>query len=574
MAVTRSPLRHFITSAALLIGFAVVLFRLVNLQILQASELSSRADRQHRKVVTVEGARGTIYDRNGKVLAMNVDVPSVFGLPAQLDQPRKVARALAPILRVRPREIEKKLKQDRNFVWLARKLDPEQGRRLERLSPEGIGMMLEGRRYYPKGSLLSHVLGFAGVDNQGLEGLERRYESHLRGKKHVVVLHRDALGRTVFPEAPKVESSTAGHNVTLTIDEFIQYTAEKELERAVKDSRAKRGTIIVMEPRSGAVLAMAVNPRFDPNIRRRLSPARWRNRAVTDVYEPGSTLKTVLAAAVLEEKVFTPRTLVYGENGRMTVARTVIHDHERSGWMTFSQVIERSSNVGSVKAGLALGAEKFYHYLRAFGFGDRTEIDLPGESAGLVKTLPEWGRRTLASMAIGQEVAVTPIQLVTAVSAIANGGWLMKPFLVSEIRTDSGRVVFQASPRVRRRPVSTETVRALNQMLENVVVNGTGTKATVAGARVAGKTGTAEKIDPKTKAYSSSMFVASFVGYIPAGDPQITILVVIDEPQGESWGGVIAAPVFRRVAEQVLPYLRISHQGSTELAMAWNREGS
>ncbi len=564
--------RRMVAALVLLSGFALILFRLFNLQILQAAELTVKADRQHRKAVSVQGPRGSIYDRHGKVLAINMEVPSVFGVPASLDDPSGVARDLSPVLRVRAGEIEKKLKQERSFVWIARKLDPEQGRRLERMPLGGIGVVMEGQRFYPKGPLLSHVLGFAGMDSQGLEGIERRYDPSLRGEKQMVVLQRDALGRTVFPKGLHEQAPSAGHNVILTIDEVIQYIAEKELEEAVTATRAKGGIAIVMEPRTGAILAMAVNPRFDPNTVQAISADRWRNRALTDTYEPGSTMKIFVAAAALEEKVMEPETLVYGENGRMVVAKTVIHDHDRLGWMTFAQVIQRSSNIGSVKTAMALGAERLYRWLRAFGFGERTEIDLPGEVAGLIKEPRDWERRSLASIAIGQEIGVTALQLVTAVAAIANGGWLMKPYAVSEIRDEKGRVVVQVSPQVRRQPISPESVHTLSKILEGVVTHGTGSKAAVPGYRVAGKTGTAQKIDPKTGAYSSNLSVGSFVGYVPADDPRLAIVVVIDEPQTEAWGGVVAAPVFRRVAEQALQHLGVSSQEPVKLAMTTSSE--
>ncbi len=568
MASPRLRARRVLTVVAFMIGFGAVLSRLVTLQVLQAEDLSVKADRQHKRVVTVEGTRGKILDRNGKVLAMNADVPSVYAMPRQLENPSRVARDVARILHQPRSRIAKKLLRKRNFVWIARKVDPEQGPALRRLSGHGIGILMEGRRYYPKGPLLGHLLGFAGMDNQGLEGLELRYDAFLRGKKQVFELHRDALGRTVLQRRTTAGMTGDGHDVTLTIDEVVQYIAELELETAVMQTRAKGGTIIVMEPRTGAVLAMAVNPRYDPNSVRGLSPHRWRNRAVTDVYEPGSTMKIVLAASALEEQVLRPSTEVFCENGQMVVAGTIIHDHHELGWLTFSEVIQRSSNIGSVKVAMDVGEERLYRYFRAFGFGDRTEIDLPGETAGLVKAPKDWGRRSLASMAIGQEMAVTSIQLVTAVAAVANGGWLMKPYVVSEVRDAKGTLVYQATPQVRRRPVSPDTIRALNRILKNAVLNGTGRRAALPGYRVAGKTGTAQKIDPATRAYSPTQFVASFVGYVPVDDPQLAILVVIDEPETASWGGVVAAPVFRRVAEQVLPYLGVPARESVRLAAA------
>ena len=499
---------------------------------------------------------------------MNVEVPSIFGVPTSLDNPGNAARSLSPVLRLRREEIEKKLRQDKHFVWLARKVEPEQGRRLEQLSIDGIGMVMEGRRFYPKGPLLAHVLGFVGMDGIGLEGLERRYESQLHGEKRLTILQRDALGRTVFPKGLREQAPSAGHTLTLTIDEVIQYIAEKELEEAVDHARAKSGAIIVMEPQSGAILAMAVSPRFDPNAVASLTADRWRNRALTDTYEPGSTMKVVVAAAALEERVMMPGSMLFGENGRMTVANTTIHDHEKLGWMTFAQMIQKSSNIGAAKTGMLLGEQRLYRYLQAFGFGQRTDIDLPGEVGGLLKSPREWGRRSLASISMGQEVGVTPLQMLSAVAAIANDGVLMRPHVVSDVRDQKGQPVKEILPHVRRRVVSPATARTLTTILEGVVTSGTGTKAAIPGFRVAGKTGTAQKVDPRTGAYSSALSIGSFVGFVPADSPRLAMIVVIDEPQGEAWGGVVAAPVFRRVGEQTLAYMGVPRDDQVKIAMA------
>jgi cell division protein FtsI (penicillin-binding protein 3) len=560
--------RRYFLLLVLLAGFGLILFRLVSLQVLQAAELTARADRQHQKSVTLEGARGTVTDRHGKVLAMNVEVPSIFGVPTSLDSPADAARSLASVLHLRREEIEKKLRQDKHFVWLARKVEPEKGRRLEQLSIDGIGMVMEGRRFYPKGPLLAHVLGFVGMDGIGLEGLERRYESQLHGEKRLTILQRDALGRTVFPKGLREQVPSAGHTLTLTIDEVIQYIAEKELEEAVDHARAKSGAIIVMEPQSGAILAMAISPRYDPNTVASLTADRWRNRALTDTYEPGSTMKVVVAAAALEERLMMPGSMLFGENGRMTIANTTIHDHEKLGWMTFAQMIQKSSNIGAAKTGMLLGEQRLYRYLQAFGFGQRTDIDLPGEVGGLLKSPREWGRRSVASISMGQEVGVTPLQMLSAVAAIANDGVLMKPHVVSNIRDQKGQPVKEILPQVRRRVVSPATARTLTTMLEGVVTSGTGTKAAIPGFRVAGKTGTAQKVDPRTAAYSSALSIGSFVGFVPADSPRLAMIIVIDEPQGEAWGGVIAAPVFRRVGEQVLTYMGVPRDDQVKIAMA------
>lgn len=572
MAASVSRSRRYFVLMVLLCGFGMVLFRLVTLQVLQAEELTVKAARQHQKTVSLEGTRGTIMDRHGKVLAMNMEVPSVFGVPTALESPVKTARNLSPLLHVRADELERKLRQDRGFVWLARKLDPEQGRQLEQMSMDGIGVVMEGRRFYPKGPLLSHVLGFAGLDGEGLEGIERRYEGQLRGEKRVVVLQRDALGRTVFPKGLAEQSPAPGHNLVLTVDEVIQYITEKELDDAVTRTHAKSGTMIVLDPQTGALLALAVSPRFDPNAVAAIGPDRWRNRALTDIYEPGSTMKTIVAAAAIEERVMKPNTMVFAENGRMTVANTVIHDHEKLGWLTFAQVIQKSSNIGAAKVGAALGDLRLYRYLQAFGFGQRTDIDLPGEASGLVKHPREWGRRSLASISMGQEIGVTPIQMVTAMAAIANGGVLMKPYVVSEIQDAHGRVLRRILPHVKRRVVSPETARTVTAILEGVVTDGTGGKAAIPGFRVAGKTGTAQKVDPRTGRYSATQFVGSFVGFVPADNPRLAMIVVIDEPHGEAWGGTVAAPVFRRVGEQVLNYLGVSSNEPVKLALASGRQ--
>ncbi|MCP9438509.1 MAG: penicillin-binding protein 2 [Nitrospira sp.] len=570
MAAPLSRGRRYFTILLLLSGFGVVLFRLITLQVWQAAELTAKADRQYQTTVSVEGVRGAIVDRHGKVLAMNLEVPSVYGVPTVLDNPAQTARVLAPILRVRSEELERKLRQQRGFVWLARKVDPDRRHLVERVSSmEGVGVKMEGRRFYPKGPLLSHVLGFAGMDGEGLEGIERRYEKELRGEKREIVLQKDARGRAVFPKGLSEEPAPApGHQLVLTIDEVIQYIVEKELEEAVARSRAKSGTVIALEPESGALLALAVSPRFNPNAIAGLEPDRWRNRAVADAYEPGSTMKAILAAAAIEEGVMTPQTLVYGEQGRMAVSNTVIHDHEKLGWMSFAQVVQKSSNIGAAKVGMALGEERLYRYLRAFGFGERTEIDLPGETVGLLKHPKEWGRRTAASVSMGQEIGVTPMQMVSAVAAIANGGTLMKPYVVAEIRDAHGRIIKRILPSAKRRVISPETARTVTSILEGVVTDGTGSKAAIDGFRVAGKTGTAQKIDPRTRTYSTTKFVSSFVGYVPAENPKLAMIVVLDEPSGEAWGGTVAAPVFRRVGEQVLKYWGISSNKPVQLAMA------
>jgi cell division protein FtsI (penicillin-binding protein 3) len=550
--------RRAFVGLCFLVGFAILLFRFFDLQVLQAETMMQKARRQHEKTITLDSNRGAIFDRQGKPLALNLDVPSVYATPSSLDNPTRVARQLAQVLGVPREPLEKRLRTERDFVWIQRKIDDSQVERLNDLALPGVGVMVEARRFYPKGTLLAHVLGFAGIDSQGLEGLENGYDEHLRGQVRRVVLQRDALGRVIIPESQRKSQPLSGHAISLTIDEVIQYIAEQALEQTVRNTKARGGTVLVMAPKTGQMLAWALRPTFDPNHIHQASPERWRNRGVTDPYEPGSTLKVVLAAAALELNRVTPDTLLYAGDGEIPISGTVIHDHEKAGWVTFREAIQRSSNVAFVKMSWELGREQVYQFLRTFGFGEKTGIDLPGESIGILRRPDQWSQRTLPSLAIGQEIAVTPLQLLTAVSAVANEGWLMRPFLVREISDHQGRSVWEHVPHIRRRPISAETAKTVTDLLVNVVDRGTGKRAAIPGYRVAGKTGTAQKVDPETGTYSSTKFVGSFVGFVPAEDPQLAILVMIDEPQGPAWGGVVAAPVFRKVAEQALRYLSVA----------------
>ena len=406
---------------------------------------------------------------------------------------------------------------------------------------------------------------FAGDDNQGLEGIEFHYESFLRGEKNLVQYQRDALGGMISTvNNPNSTSHHAGYHITLSLDEVIQFIAEDELAKAVNQSGAKSGTILIMNPMTGAILAWAVYPSFDPNNFRTLSAKDWKNWAVTDPYEPGSTLKVVVAAAALEEGVMEPDTLIYGGDGQMPVAGTIVHDHGKSRWITFTEAVAKSSNVGVIKVALELGKPRMFEYLKAFGFGEKTGIDLSGESVGILRGVDEWSGRSLSSIAMGQEIAVTPIQMVTAMSVVANGGWLMTPHVVSSVMDGHGQSIITKNPEPKRRPISTQTAKHLGHILETVVESGTGQQAKLTGYRAAGKTGTSQKIDPKTGGYSSSNVIASFVGFVPVEQPRLTMLVVIDDPEEKKgrWGGTSAAPVFERVANRVLPHLGILPGGA------------
>jgi cell division protein FtsI (penicillin-binding protein 3) len=537
-------------------AFLLLGFRLFTLQVLQHGELEKRAIRQHQRSIFLEGERGTIYDRRGRVLATNLEVPSIYAVPTSIQGSDQVGLELARVLKSDLTSVKRRLREDRNFVWIARKVTPERAKAVSDLKIDGIGFVMESQRFYPNRHLMGHLLGFAGMDNQGLEGVELAYDSYLRGEKGLLWMERDALGETIFPSGLGHVAPSRGRDIVLTIDEVIQYITEQELDRVVQQVSAVSGSIIVMNPKTGEILAMAVRPEFNPNILSRHDPSEWRNRAITDLYEPGSTFKIVTAATALEEKLVTPAERINCEEGSFQIGGEVFHDPVKEGVLTFSEVIQRSSNIGTIKIGTRLGAERLYQYAKTFGFGEKTGIDLLGETAGTLRSPHNWSKRSLASIAIGQEVAVTPIQLITAASAVANGGQLMRPYLVSKITEHDGPVIQTIVPELRRRVISQETARQLTQILEGVTrKGGTGEKAALETYSVAGKTGTAQKADSKTKAYSSDRFVSSFVGFVPAEDPEIAILVVVDEPKGVSWGGSVAAPVFKNVAEQTLLYL-------------------
>ncbi|VAX26183.1 Cell division protein FtsI [Peptidoglycan synthetase] [hydrothermal vent metagenome] len=554
---TTKPTPLYVISFVLFMGFALVFVRLIFIQGIERDTWLARADQAQEKTVQLEPERGTIYDRNGNVLAMNFDRPSLYAIPGEIKNPKRTAKKLAKILEVRSDRLLRKFKRKKAFVWLKRKIDLEQMKKIDALKIKGIRSVMESKRVYPKGNLFGQVLGFTGLDNQGLEGIEKKHDPILRGTSGAIILERDAHGKSIFPKDLQYIESTPGRDLHLTVDENIQHISERELRRMVESSGAKGGTAIVMNPWNGEILAMAIQPAFNPNKVRTSSPAEWRNRAITDFYEPGSTFKIITASAALEEKLVRPEDLIDCEEGAYRVRGTTIHDHDPFGIISFRQVIAHSSNIGTIKVAEILGPERLSNYAQAFGFGERLGIALNGESPGLLRKTKNWSGRSLASIAIGQEIGVTPLQMVTATSVIANGGYLMTPKIIREVRGKNGEET--NPPQIKRRVLSEETAREMTEILKGVVSNtGTAIRAAVSGYTVVGKTGTAQKIDPETRRYSPDKFVSSFVGYVPAEDPVLTILVMVDEPEGKGWGGEIAAPVFSNIAKEVLHYLKVA----------------
>jgi cell division protein FtsI (penicillin-binding protein 3) len=532
-----------------LIAFGATLARAVWLQGVQASSLAARATAQHRETITLPAGRGTIYDRMGFQLAIGEQATTVYADPRQVTDPRAVARAAWRILRVDPNELYPQLlDRSRRFVYVARKADPQKAARLEKLGLAGVEFYPEERRFYPQGAVASQLLGFAGTDNDGLAGIEKQYDSVLAGRPGRETIVKDPFGRALDVLATRPERE--GSDVYLTIDHTIQANAEAILRNTVRDWGAEAGTAVVLDPKTGAVLAMASTPGFDPNRFSTSSLASQKNRAVTDVYEPGSTFKLVTVAGVLSEGLVTPATkfrLPYS----IHVADRVVHDaeHRDTEWMSVARILSHSSNVGAITLAEKLGPERLSAWIDRFGFGRATGIDFPGESAGLVLPLDKWSGSTIGNVPIGQGIAVTPIQMAAAYATIANGGVWRRPHVVERI---SGQ---RAAKLGRRRIVSPTVAAQLKAMLMNVVSEGTGTYAKIPGYTVAGKTGTAQK--PDGHGGYGGGYVSSFVGFVPASDPKLVVLVMIDNPRGVIWGGVVAAPAFRDIAKFDLQYLEI-----------------
>jgi cell division protein FtsI (penicillin-binding protein 3) len=547
---------------ATLLAFFLVLFialgsRAFQLQILSSKALKARAEKQHTQALQLQPDRGIIFDRNGEKLAATIMADSVCADPSKIDNPGEAAKALASVLGADKTLIQKKLSGAKNFCWIARRIAPEQVDRVQELGIEGIFIVKEPKRFYPSGELAGHLIGFVGSDANGLEGLELKYDQQLKGNPEKLLWTRDAKGKRLYPRVEKPEAAQKeNYNLVLTIDSRIQHLVESNLKAAVKSKGAKGGFAIVMDPRTGEILALANEMGFDPNNFSTVDPGTGKNKAITDCFDPGSTFKPFLAAAALEEGVVKETDRFNCENGNYKVADRVIHEAQRArhGALSFREIIKYSSNIGSVKVAEKLGKEKFYQYIRNFGFGAKTGIDLPGEVSGLLRPVETWTRVDAATIAFGQGISITAIQLITALSAIANQGVLMKPFVVRGLMDKQGKLVQAYHPTVVRRIVSPETAKRLTNIMTDVVgaEDGTGKRARIVNVAVAGKTGTSQKFDFTRHVYSSERVKTSFMGFFPSDDPQVAILVILDEPQRDKWGGVAAAPVFREIGEQIL----------------------
>ena len=550
--------------------------RLFWLQVVRHQEYIERAQKEQQRTFEVAPRRGVLYDRNLRELAMTVQVPSIYAVPSEIEDKDAAAKTLAAIVHTNPEdaqtseaEIARRLAVGREFAWVARRVDPDVAAKVKALDMRGIYFQKEFKRFYPDNQMAAQVLGYVGIDDTGLGGLERKFEPELHGQPGKMLTAMDARRRVLVSSEREPQP---GQSLVLTIDSNIQFIAERALDHAMETTHADNGTVVVQDVYTGQILALAIRPTFNPNDFRNATPALLRDHAVSDIYEPGSTFKLVTYSAALDQKVTTPTDMIDCQGGQITLAGRVIHDDKSDrglGVIPVSTALARSSDVAAVKLALKVGPDKFYQYIRAFGFGQKPGIELPGETRGLLRPPSKWSGSSIGSLAIGQEVGVTPLQLVSMVSTIANGGVYLPPHVLIGVDTQKGLEAHPFRPGGElpdplppgaHRVISAYTAAQMREMMEGVVLNGTGKPAMLNGYSAGGKTGTAQKIDPLTHRYSKTMHVASFAGIAPIRNPVISVAVVIDNPKGgKYYGNEVSAPVFAEVAQQVLEYLSVPH---------------
>ncbi|HRZ86714.1 MAG TPA: penicillin-binding transpeptidase domain-containing protein [bacterium] len=536
---------------------SALIVRLSYLQYVLRDAFVSKADNQHKMTLVLEPKRGEIYDTKGRVLALSVPTRSLFAVPGDIDSPFKVVEALSGPLGIEKGELFRKITQQKTFVYLKRKVDRELAQEIDKLKLKGVYSHEDTKRFYPKGELLANIIGVVNIDDDGLEGVELFCNRYLKGTRGVRLSEKDAAGREIIPlrfqEVPPID----GNNIHLTIDEVVQHIAEKELDAAYAAFHPKNASAIVMDVRTGDILAIANRPTFDPNNVNAAPPENRRNYAVTDFFEPGSTFKTITGAAALNEGAVRLTDTFFCENGSWKVPGKILHDSHGYGTLTFKEIIEKSSNIGICKVAARLGAAKLSKYIRDFGYGALTGITLPGEVCGILRPVQRWSKMSMTAIPMGQELTVTPIQMVRAYAAIANGGILLKPRFIKSIVTAQGELVKEYKPEPVRRVVSEKATRELIAALKGVVgEGGTAKRASIDGYEVAGKTGTAQKVGPDGR-FSHTLYFASFIGFVPADNPRVVIMVCLNEPRPQYYGGVVAAPAFSEIARGVLKYLDV-----------------
>jgi cell division protein FtsI (penicillin-binding protein 3) len=571
--------RLYIFGALLFLWTAAIIFRLVRLQIFDYGFFSKLADRQQNRTIPVEPRRGNIYDRNGNPLAMSIAVDSVFAVPSEIHDHETTATILGSVLKVDPQQIVARLKSSKNFAYIARKVDGETSNRIRQLNLHGIYFRKEPKRFYPKRELAAQVLGYVGMDDEGLGGLELKFDDDLRGIPGKELISVDARHKW-FSAIDKPPDP--GQNLVLTIDQTIQYIAERELEQGMEDTKAIGGTVVVQNPHTGEILALANRPTFNPNVFNSVPTESLKNRAVSDIYEPGSVFKIVTYSAAFDQHLATPDDKVDCQHGSIDVFGMKIHDHESLGVVTIAEALAHSSDVAAIKVGMKVGPDRLYHYIHDYGFGAQTGIELPGETRGLAKPVSRWSKVSIGAISMGQEIGVTPLQAVSMISTIANDGVYTPPRIVAgELPPDGAPKPIVFHPAQQHRVISSMTAAQMKKMMEGVVLFGTARRAILDGYTDAGKTGTAQKVDPATGGYSKTKYVASFIGFAPVNTPAVTIAVILDSPVGLHQGGQVSAPVFKRIAEQVLEYMHVLHdtevkspQRQTLLASAKNEDAA
>ncbi len=547
-----------------LVGIGFFLFflligaRAFELHLTDNSKLSHLAESQYKRRVVVAPKRGTIYDTHEDTLAIDLQVDSVYATPHTIEDAAKFTETVASILDISPKFVRERIAdKSKKFVWLKRRLSQEESQKVKDAKLPHVGILPEHKRFYPNGSLAANLLGAVGYDAMALAGLEMTFDGVLKSQDPPLLVEQDAKGRSYSPFA--LTGLEHPKDLVVTIDKTIQYIAERELKAGVEQRKAKGGVALVVDVNTGEIKAMAVQPTFDPNHYSKYEFSRWRNRALTDIYEPGSIFKAITAAAALETKAFDLTKTIHCENGAMRVGEFTINDHHGYGALNLRDIIKFSSNICSYKLGQKVGRKKFYELITGFGFGKPTGLEIPGEVGGILAAEKNLPSLQLGTIAFGQGISVTPLQIAMAYATIANGGKLMKPFLVKEIRDFKGNVLQSFQEKVLRQVIREDTAKTVAQLLESVVEKGgTGTAARIEGYRVAGKTGTAQKVNPGQKGYAKNQYVASFVGFAPSRDPKLVVLVSIDEPRGDYYGGMVSAPIFREIMGQSLVYLKVA----------------
>ena len=554
MHINFKKTRHFSIFFIFVFLFVLVFTRLIYIQIISSKRFTDIAEKQHRLFVKLKPERGKIYDRLNRVLAINLDTVSIYAVPREMDDKKARAKVLAKEFSVDEKALLKQLERDNYFAWVKRQVEPATAKKAEKLGIEGVYLINEAKRFYPAGALACHALGMTGIDSDGLEGIELYYNRELAGEYGWRRSIRDAKQREVNSSRADVLPARNGNNIVLTIDQVIQHTIESEIADIVKSYRPEAVSIIALDPNTGEILGLANYPYFDPNMPSNIKADSMRNRAVADSFEPGSVFKIFTASAAIEEGVVDFDSIIYCENGAYKVGRRTLHDYRPYGELTFREVIEKSSNIGTAKVAEKLGKDKLAYYIKRFNFNSPTGVDLPGEVQGIMRDVKSWSLSDMTTVPMGQGIAVTAMQLAGGVCAIANGGIFMKPYIVKSLLTSDGEVIKDNKPEQVRRVISKESAAKVGELMNGVVERGTGKGARLSDFRACGKTGTAEKVNPRG-GYYKDKYIASFIGFAPYEKPAVVLVVCVDEPRGKYFGGQVAAPAFKHIMDKILSYM-------------------